>query len=68
MEIKTNTSKTLLASDRLEQFAFSLFLSLTLHEVIKNQLERESDDKMKDWITQQVVASATLLFPDPAEA
>ena len=68
MQTKTKAGKPTAAMDRIEQFALNLFLSLSLNEVIKNQLDNEKNPKLRDWIKEQVVVSAEILFPVPAEA
>ena len=68
MQTKTKAASQLPAMDRMEKFALNLFLSLSLHEVIKHQLGSEKNEKLRDWILEQVVVSAEILFPDAAEA
>jgi len=63
MEIKTN--KTMSAADR---FAINFFLSLSVNEVIKQQLPKEENPALRQWIMEQIATSASIMFPEPFDA
>ena len=64
-ETKTKRKgKTLADADRL---ALNLFLSLSMHAVIK-QKYREDEGILKEWAEDQIAQSAQYIFPDPFEA
>ena len=63
MEIKIN--KPMSQADR---FAINFFLSLSVNEVIKQQLPKEENPALRQWIMEQIATNASIMFPEPFEA
>ena len=53
--------------DGFHKMAMNLFLSLTMHEMLKYKFEKD-EKVLEDWMVDTLCTSAEFIFPIPAEA
>jgi|ETNmetMinimDraft_27_1059897.scaffolds.fasta_scaffold426312_1 hypothetical protein len=67
MTEKKTTKVKLIATNKVDKLAISLFLSLSMQAVIREKF-LEDEGMLAEWAEDQIAQSATLLFPEPFEA
>ena len=67
MTEKKTTKAKLIATNKVDRLAISLFLSLSMQAVIREKF-LEDEGVLAEWAEDQIAQSATLLFPEPFEA
>lgn len=67
MTEKKTTKAKLIATNKVDKLAISLFLSLSMQAVIREKF-LEDEGMLAEWAEDQIAQSATLLFPEPFEA
>ena len=67
MTEKKTTKAKLIATNKADRLAISLFLSLSMQAVIREKF-LEDEGVLAEWAEDLIAQSATLLFPEPFEA